>query len=95
MAKNPTAAELRYGTVSRDDVQAFADVIRESATDLKEVADQMNAAGIRSMKMDGRQKFPRGQKLISEFVGRLEEAVARARADIRLARQQKEIGESK
>ena len=80
MKKKPTSAELRYGSVTVDDIRVFATIVSESADDLTRAADEMAA-------IDGAKKFTRGQKLLAEFVGHLEVSLAKARAEVRAARQ--------
>ncbi len=87
MKKKPTSAELRYGSVTVDDVRVFSTIVSESAEDLSRVADDMAAVGSDRLPIDGAKKFTRGQKLLAEFVGHLEVSLAKARADVRAARQ--------
>ena len=87
MKKKPTSAELRYGSVTVDDVRVFATIVSESAEDLSRVADEMAAVGSDRLPIDGAKKFTRGQKLLAEFVGHLEVSLAKARAEVRAARQ--------
>mgnify|MGYP001269206983 CR=1 FL=1 len=87
MKKKPNSAELRYGSVTVDDVRVFATIVSESADDLTRVADEMAAVGSDRLPIDGAKKFTRGQKLLAEFVGHLEVSLAKARADVRAARQ--------
>ena len=67
--------------------------LNEFATsdDLRAVAERMKAENVDSFRMDGASKFTRGQKLLSEFVGHLEVALAQALADARAARQQEDV----
>ena len=87
MKKKPTSAELRYGSVTVDDVRVFATIVSESAEDLSRVADEMSGVGSDRLPIDGAKKFTRGQKLLAEFVGHLEVSLAKARAEVRAARQ--------
>ncbi len=87
MKKKPTSAELRYGSVTVDDVRVFSTIVSESAEDLSRVADDMAAVGSDRLPIDGAKKFTRGQKLLAEFGGHLEVSLAKARADVRAARQ--------
>lgn len=91
MYRKPTPAELRYGVISREDVAVYHQIIMESAADLAAVGEAMEAAEIDKMKIDGAKKFPRGQQLLSEFVGKLEVALARALSDSRLASQRDRV----
>lgn len=91
MNKRKQPAELRYGTVSREDIETFHRIIMESADDLERVGQAMDDSDIDSMKLDGVRKFPRGQQLLTEFVGKLEVAIARARSEARKARQQRAV----
>ena len=95
MAKRKHAADLRYGIVSRDDLETYHRILTETAADLSVVTATMEADNIDSMKIDGVTKFPRGQQLITDFIGKLEIAVASARHDVRAARQRDEMGGSK
>ena len=88
MAKNRQA---RYGKCTRDDLAVYATIVEESAADLRAVAERMKADQVESFRMDGAAKFSRGQKLLSEFVGHLEVALAQALAELRAARQQEEV----
>ena len=81
----------RYGVCSQDDLAVYATIVEESAADLRAVAERMKAENVDSFRMDGASKFTRGQKLLSEFVGHLEVALAQALADVRAARQQEEV----
>ncbi len=88
MAKKRKA---RYGKCTRDDLAVYATIVEESAADLRAVAERMGSDQVDSFRMDGAAKFSRGQKLLSEFVGHLEVALAQALADVRAARQQEEV----
>ena len=90
-SKRPNPAELRYGVISRTDLATYRRILTETTADLAEVGDLMESSGIETMKIDGVTKFPRGQQLITEFVGKLEVAVARARSEVRAARQRDEM----
>tara|TARA_B100000029_G_scaffold353033_2_gene345621 strand:+ start:270 stop:557 length:288 start_codon:yes stop_codon:yes gene_type:complete len=79
----PTAAELRYATLRRAELDVYRQVILESAEDIAQVAAAMDAAGLSEMNIDGARKFVRGQQLLAEFVGKCEIAVSRARAAAR------------
>ena len=87
MKKKPPSAELRYGSVTVDDIRVFATIVSESADDLTRAADEMAAVGSDRLPIDGAKKFTRGQKLLAEFVGHLEVSLAKARAEVRAARQ--------
>ena len=87
MKKKPTSAELRYGSVTVDDIRVFATIGSESADALTRAADDMAAVGSDRLPIDGAKKFTRGQKLLAEFVGHLEVSLAKARAEVRAARQ--------
>ena len=94
MTKKPSSAELRYGSVTVDDIRVFSTIVSESAEDLSRVADEMAAVGSDRLPIDGAKKFTRGQKLLAEFVGHLEVSLAKARADVRAARQAADVARS-
>lgn len=93
--KRAHAADLRYGTVSRDDLDTYQRILTETAADLATVTELMATDGLDSIRVDGITKFPRGQQLISEFIGKIEIAVARAKNEARAKRQRDEMGGSK
>ena len=49
----------------------------------------MSDSSIDSINLDGVTKFPRGQQLLTEFVDKV--AIARARSEVRAARQQRAV----
>tara|TARA_R100000808_G_C2095973_1_gene114672 strand:+ start:291 stop:590 length:300 start_codon:yes stop_codon:yes gene_type:complete len=85
------ARKQRYAHCTHDDVAVYASIIEESVADLRAVAERMGSHRVETFRMDGAAKFSRGHKLLSEFVGHLEVALAQALADARSARQQQEV----
>ena len=85
--------QQRYGQCSQEDLAVYARVIEESAGDLRAVAHQMAIDQVITFQMDGAAKFSRGHKLMTEFVGHLEVALAQVLSDQRSKRQQKEVRE--
>jgi len=91
MKSRPKPADLRYGVISREDVDTYHRILTETTSDLAAVGSSMDQDKIKTMKLDGMTKFPRGQQLITEFIGKLEVAVACARSEARASRQRGEM----
>ena len=87
----PHASEARYSTISREAIDVYVSVLRESIDDLERICQAMDQSGITEMPIDGATKFSRGQQLVAAFVGNLEVAVSRARATSRRAAQRERV----
>ena len=91
--KKLSSAEKRYRRLTVADVRVFSQILREQCDDLEQIAQGMEAIEIKDTQIDGAQKFVRGQRLLAEFVGRLDVALAKARAKVRADRMEQNAQE--
>lgn len=72
-------ASRRYGTMKRTDLTKNLSDLQDVQQKLEMLLEEMSTIGVNRLQMDGVTKFSRGMDLISAFLVKLDQAIARER----------------
>lgn len=72
-------ASRRYGTMKRTDLANHVRSLQDARQKLDSLLEEMAVLGVTRLEMDGVTKFDRGIDLISAFLVKVDQAIARER----------------